>query len=136
MTDKNGKRSTYLPVIIIILISCVLCVSYIIEKENTPIAINISADKTIVYFFYSEDCSHCHEVMPFINSTIKKYAHIKFEIIEVGHNITNQNIAISMNQHMNNTEYAVPEVIVGSTILIGSKEISENLESILDAVNK
>jgi len=121
--------------IIILIICCTICVSFLIENalESEKTTVLPPTNETIVYFFYSSECSHCHEVMPFINATMQKYGGIHFEILEVGHNITNQNIAITMNRHLNNTQYSVPEVIVGDTILIGSKDIPEKLESILNA---
>lgn len=47
---------------------------------------------TTIYFFYGEECPHCHNLMPFILNMTQKYPEADIRILEVWHNQTNQKI--------------------------------------------
>ncbi|MEI7856535.1 MAG: hypothetical protein WCH85_03420 [Methanomicrobiales archaeon] len=82
-----------------------------------------------VYFFYGEECPHCHVVLPMVRSLKEKYPGVDFQILEIWHNPTNQALSDSLNQKLGVKGAGVPEVIVGSVVLIGDKDIPEKLES-------
>ena len=88
-----------------------------------------------VYFFYGEECPHCHNVMPFIQNLSKKYPDVNFQILETWHNTTNADIFTKINDQLQvpTSNRGVPEVIVvgNSTPLIGSRDIPANLENVI-----
>jgi len=89
-----------------------------------------------IYFFYGEECSHCHNVMPFITNMTRKYPEADIRILEVWHNQTNQAIMVQVNTAAGMSEYGVPEVISGTTILIGEIEIPQKLEALIQETIK
>jgi thiol-disulfide isomerase/thioredoxin len=84
-----------------------------------------------VYFFYGEECSHCHKVMPFIQSLQKKYPDVDFQLLETWHNKTNNNLSVSLNQKLGIQKWGVPEVVVGNVSLMGDIDIPDKLESVI-----
>ena len=82
-----------------------------------------------VFFFYGEECPHCHNVMPFIESLRQKYPGVDFQILEIWHNTTNQALSLSLNKKLGVKNAGVPEVIIGNTVLIGERDIPAKLES-------
>jgi thiol-disulfide isomerase/thioredoxin len=85
----------------------------------------------IVYYFYGEECPHCHEIMPFIDNLTAKYPDVEFRKLETWHNQTNQKLSVNMNTRLAIRQAGVPEIIVGDVALIGSKEISDKLEAVI-----
>jgi thiol-disulfide isomerase/thioredoxin len=88
-------------------------------------------DDITVYFFYGEECPHCHAVMPFITNLTQKYPDVEFRILEVWHNSTNAEVYAALNNRLNQPSGIVPEVIVGNTILIGDVDIPNKLEGLI-----
>ena len=86
-----------------------------------------------VYFFYGEECPHCHNVMPFIQNLSKKYPDVDFRILETWHNETNQALSLSLHQKLGIQSAGVPEVIVvgNNTPLIGDRAIPAELEGVI-----
>ena len=95
-----------------------------------------SSGPVTVYFFYGEECPHCHEVRPVIDALQKKYPDVEFLILETWHNQTNAAIAATLNDDLGVTKSGVPEVIIGKTALFGSGEIPEKLEQAIIAKKK
>lgn len=95
-----------------------------------------SSGPVTVYFFYGEECPHCHEVRPVIDSLQKKYPDVEFLVLETWHNQTNAALAATLNQDLGVTRPGVPEVIVGNTVLFGAAEIPEKLEQVILAKKK
>ncbi len=81
-----------------------------------------------VYFFYGEECPHCHEVIPFVESLRDIYPDVDFQLLEVYHNRANQMVFVSENSRLNNALTGVPVVVVGDTVLTGSLDIPAGLE--------
>ena len=129
-------------VFIMILISCVAGFFIISQPSAEPASAgaDISAEGNVtVYFFYGEECPHCHNVMPFIQNLSKKYPDVDFRILETWHNETNQALSLSMHKELGIQSAGVPEVIVvgNNTPLIGDRAIPEQLEGvILDQIKK
>ena len=86
-----------------------------------------------VYFFYGEECPHCHNVMPFIQNLSKKYPDVDFRILETWHNETNKALSLSLHQKLGIQSAGVPEVIVvgNNTPLIGDRAIPAELEGVI-----
>jgi thiol-disulfide isomerase/thioredoxin len=83
----------------------------------------------VVYFFYGEECPHCHDVIPFIDNLTTKYPDVEFRKLETWHNQTNQELSDSLNSRLGIRQPGVPEVIFGDTVLIGSRDIPAKLEA-------
>jgi thiol-disulfide isomerase/thioredoxin len=123
-------------VFIIILISCVVFFLVIpqpsAESPSAGAATSVEGNVT-VYFFYGEECPHCHNVMPFIQNISKKYPDVDFRILETWHNETNQALSLSLHQKLGIQSAGVPEIIVvgNNTPLIGDRAIPEELEGVI-----
>ena len=123
-------------VFITILVACVVFLLVIPQPSaESPSA---GADTSVpgnvtVYFFYGEECPHCHNVMPFIQNLSKKYSDVDFRILETWHNETNNALSKSLNQKLAIQNYGVPEVIVvgNNTPLIGDRDIPAYLEGVI-----
>jgi thiol-disulfide isomerase/thioredoxin len=90
-----------------------------------------------VYFFYGEECPHCHKIMPFVVSLREKYPTVDILTLETWHNETNYAVYAALNRELKVRNAGVPEVIVGDVVLIGEIEIPEKLEqAIIDQVKK
>jgi thiol-disulfide isomerase/thioredoxin len=106
------------------------------EPAKTAVLPISAEDASTVYFFYGEECPHCHKVMPFIQNLSKKYPDFKFRILETWHNDENQALFNAVNKRLGDTDTGVPEVVVGSVVLIGEKDIPDKLESVLVGLGK
>ena len=96
-----------------------------------------SSDNVTVYFFYGEECPHCHNVMPFLQNLSAKYPDVDFKWMETWHNQTNAAFFNSINSEFGIKSAAVPEIITGNVALIGERDIPAKLENaILDQLKK
>jgi thiol-disulfide isomerase/thioredoxin len=104
----------------------------VLGTENIPSSGNLT-----VFFFYGEECAHCHTVMPLVINLTKKYPDVEFQILEIWHNQQNYALYSKMNAELKNTYDGIPEVIVGDTILFGERDIPAKLEmTILEKIKK
>lgn len=87
--------------------------------------------KVTVYFFYGEECIHCHNVMPFMVSLQQKYPDVDFQILETWHNTKNQALSATLNKKLGAGTPGVPEVIVGSVVLVGERDIPARLDAVI-----
>jgi thiol-disulfide isomerase/thioredoxin len=123
-------------VFIAILVTCAVFFLVIPQQSvQTPSAARDTSveGNVTVYFFYGEECPHCHNVMPFIQNLSKKYPDVDFRILETWHNETNQELSVSMHKKLGIQSAGVPEVIVlgNNTPLIGDRAIPEQLEGVI-----
>lgn len=107
-----------------------------IDTYSRDFFINVSSGpgpitNTTIYFFYGDGCAHCDHVMPLVTNLTKKYPDADIQILEVWHNQTNEQIWNAANAAAGVSYYGVPEVIYGTTALIGDKEIPEKFESLI-----
>ena len=112
------------------------CAVFFVISQQSVIPPARAADTSVqsiftVYFFYGEECPHCHNVMPFIQNLSKKYPDVDFLILETWHNETNQAISLAQHQKLGIKSAGVPEVIVGKVVLTGSVDIPAKLESVI-----
>lgn len=128
--DKTIKIAAGI-VIAVVLISAIFFIT-VQPAQKTPVP-----GKVTVYFFYGEECPHCHTVMPFVESLKPKYPDVDFQILETWHNTTNQALSVSLNQKLSVKNAGVPEVIIGNVVLIGDKNIPAKLEdAIIEELKK
>ena len=124
-------------VFIAILVACVVFLLVIPQPSgvsSSPGGVDTSGQGNVtVYFFYGEECPHCHNVMPFIQNISKKYPDVDFRILETWHNETNQALSLSLHQKLGIQSAGVPEVIVSGnkTPLIGDRDIPAELEGVI-----
>ena len=123
-------------VFIAILVACAVFFLVIPQQSvQTPSAVKDTSveGNVTVYFFYGEECPHCHNVMPFIQNISKKYPDVDFRILETWHNETNQELSLSLHRKLGIQSAGVPEVIVvgNNTPLVGDRAIPEQLEGVI-----
>ena len=123
-------------VFIAILVACAVFFLVIPQQSvQTPSAVKDTSveGNVTVYFFYGEECPHCHNVIPFIQNLSKKYPDVDFRILETWHNETNQALSLSLHKKLGIQSAGVPEVIVvgNNTPLIGDRAIPEQLEGVI-----
>jgi len=107
--------------------------STVTSSIQTLVAGNLVPKKVTVYFFYGEECPHCHNVIPFIQNLSKKYPDVDFQILETWRNTINSALSTSLNQKLVIQNPGVPEVIVSgyNTPLIGDRDIPAYLEGVI-----
>jgi len=123
-------------VFIAIVVACAVFFWLIPQQSvQTPsVAKDTSVEGNVtVYFFYGEECPHCHNVIPFIQNLSKKYPDVDFRILETWHNETNQALSLSLHKKLGIQSAGVPEVIVvgNNTPLVGDRAIPEQLEGVI-----
>jgi thiol-disulfide isomerase/thioredoxin len=127
-------------VFIAVLVTCVVFLAIIPQPSieiPSDVAANSVQGNVTVYFFYGEECPHCHNVMPFIQNLTKKYPDVDFLILETWHNETNQVLSQSLHKKLGLPNAGVPEIIIGNVSLVGDRDIPASLESaILDELKK
>lgn len=123
-------------VFIAILVACAVFFLVIpqqsVQTPSTAKDTSVEGNVT-VYFFYGEECPHCHNVIPFIQNLSKKYPDVDFRILETWHNETNQALSLSLHKKLGIQSAGVPEVIVVgyNTPLVGDRAIPEQLEGVI-----
>jgi len=132
--DKTLKIAA--AVFMAILVACAVFFWVIPQQSvQTPSAAKDTSveGKVTVYFFYGEECPHCHNVIPFIQNLSEKYPDVDFRILETWHNETNQALSQSLHKKLGIQSAGVPEVIVfgNNTPLIGDRAIPEQLEGVI-----
>ena len=66
-----------------------------IAREDLPV---ISRDSNVtIYFFYGNGCSHCDNVMPFMNTISQEFPNETFIRMEISENTTNRNFFDRLN---------------------------------------
>ncbi len=128
--DRTLKLTAALVVVVVIgcallLFSGILASSAPVDNPGDP---QFSENLTVM-FFYGEECSHCHTVMPFVANLSKKYPEIEFRYLEIWHNQKNYATFTRMNDNLNRSSASVPQAIVGSVVLQGEREIPDGLEA-------
>jgi thiol-disulfide isomerase/thioredoxin len=123
-------------VLIAILVACIVFFLVLQPSSagSSPITAVPSAQGNVtVYFFYGEECPHCHNVMPFIRNLSEKYPDVDFQLLETWHNETNLALSHSLHQKLGLPNAGVPEVIVvgNNTPLIGDRAIPAELEGVI-----
>jgi thiol-disulfide isomerase/thioredoxin len=98
----------------------------VLSAGNPPPAGNLT-----VYFFYGEECPHCHTVMPLVINLSQKYPNVEFHILEIWHNQKNYDLYSRMNNELKNSRNGVPVAFVGTTIVYGGWEIPQYLEPVI-----
>jgi cytochrome c biogenesis protein CcdA/glutaredoxin len=134
--DKTTKTAGIALAAILIIVTAFLVVpglsASLMPAASVP-ATPQGAGTLTVYFIYGEECPHCHEVKPFVESLREKYPDVDFQILEIWHNPSNYELSTTLHRNLGVESSGVPEVIVGDVVLVGSRDIPQKLEqTILD----
>jgi cytochrome c biogenesis protein CcdA len=87
--------------------------------------------------FYGETCPHCHDVMDeFLPDVYEKYGdQVEHEYIEVWSEVDNYLVLLGLETKLGvpqENQGSVPALVIGDHVLIGSLEIREGLEALID----
>jgi thiol-disulfide isomerase/thioredoxin len=118
----------------LVVVGLVLSAAYVVADiagKSSPSPALQAGGGEPVYFFYGEECSHCHAVMPFIANLSEKYPEANIQVLEVWHNQTNQETYNSVLRCLNRTPSGVPVAVIGETVLVGDRDIPEKLEALI-----
>lgn len=122
----------------LIVVAAAIVVPGLASPSPAPVTSPAPSGGTVtVYFFYGEECPHCHTVRPVVESLREKYPDVDFRFLEVYHNQENFKVFAAKVHESGSTSSGVPQVIVGDTVLVGGLEIPNGLEqAILDQKKK
>jgi len=116
---------------------CAIALSVLlISCAGTPASIPEGAVARF-YYFYGETCPRCHEVAQnYLPKVYEKYgAHVEHQDIEVWNNPDQYKILLGLEARLRVPEASrgnVPVLIIGDHVLIGSKQIPDELEGLID----
>jgi hypothetical protein len=127
--DKTIKIVAAVFAVVVVACIAILHVGSVATGSTNGSVLTPAADT--IYFFYGEECSHCHKVMPFITNMTEKYQGADIRILEVWHNETNKQLYQKANTAAGVTQYGVPEVVLEKTVLIGEVEIPNKFEGLI-----
>lgn len=88
-------------------------------------------EKVEIIYFYGAECSHCIELKPWLTQFEKEHADtVSIKRYEVWHNQTNAQFFTSTMKmyHVPENMQGTPAMVVNNRVLIGTKEIEQNLE--------
>jgi cytochrome c biogenesis protein CcdA/thiol-disulfide isomerase/thioredoxin len=130
--DKTITTAGLALAVILVVILSLLVIPGMIASP-APAVLPQGSGTVTVYFFYGEECPHCHDVMPLVIALRQKYPDVDVRILEIWHNPANFRVYSSLHSSLGIPEGGVPEVIVGNVVLSGSRDIPDKLEqTILD----
>ncbi len=90
-------------------------------------------DQITIYFFRGQGCSHCYELLNFLNSIVDEYGYMfKLRSYEVWYNSDNSEIKDEVVKFFNLDASGVPLLVIGESTFYGFSEDSE--EKIITAI--
>jgi cytochrome c biogenesis protein CcdA/thiol-disulfide isomerase/thioredoxin len=125
----NKVRNILLLLAAVIIVCVAIFGGQVLQSFRSASQPQTTSDRLTVYFFYGEECPHCHNVTPFINSLREKYPDVDFQILETWHNDINNKLLTLLNHKLGKETTGVPEVIIGNVSLLGENEIRSGLET-------
>jgi cytochrome c biogenesis protein CcdA/glutaredoxin len=109
------------------------------EGGSLPKATDPATGEPVVgfYLFYSETCPHCHQVMEsFLPTVYEKYGdQVKYEYLNISADSETYLTMLALGEKMGVPEAErgyVPTLFIGDQALIGSGEIPDKLEGLID----
>ena len=128
--------------IIAIFPSAVFAETQVLDLEDTLESENITPlfddyeetdDQITIYFFRGQGCSHCYELLNFLNSIVDEYGYMfKLRSYEVWYNSDNSEIKDEVVKFFNIDAPGVPLLVIGESTFYGFSEDSE--EKIITAI--
>jgi thiol-disulfide isomerase/thioredoxin len=114
-------------ILVVVIIACLAVFFSGISGHSGTAA----AGTDTIYFFYGEECPHCHNVLPLVINLTRKYPDANIQLLEIWHNETNNQTYTEVNAFAGLTPPGVPEVILGKTVLLGDRDIPVKLEGLI-----
>jgi cytochrome c biogenesis protein CcdA len=129
MTKKDSRPFARLFTVTSVLLVLSLVVGAPTSAQERPVV--------RFYLFYGETCSHCHEVVNnYLPKVSEKYGdQIEYELIEVWSDTDQYLTLLALEAKLGIPEDrrgGVPALVIGDKVLIGSGEIPDQLEAIID----
>jgi glutaredoxin len=130
MTMRKSTN-TFAPLFttVLILLTLSLAVAPQTSAQERPVA--------RFYLFYGETCPHCHEVIDnYLPKVNEKYGdQVEYELVEVWTDTDKYLTLLGLEAKLGVPEDqrgGVPALIIGDQVLIGSRDIPDQLENIID----
>lgn len=131
MQNKVFLRSAVLAItLLLILMVLNLSVLSVSASDSNNSANQNSTCKAIsIYFFYGQGCPHCVAIEPIVKATCEQ-CNVSFKSYEIYYNTSNRELFMDFLKRycVPVNESGVPAIFVGSTSLIGSEAIAQNLK--------
>lgn len=128
--DKTLKLVAALVLVVVLGCTAAFSAGLLNTGSGVPVSsTGLASGNVSVYFFYGEECPHCHTVMPLVINLSQKYPNVEFHILEIWHNQKNYGIYSEINAKLKNSYGGIPEAIVGNTLLFGERDIPNGLEA-------
>lgn len=107
------------------------------EKANITPSIEDyeeSDDQVQIYLFWSSSCTHCHDLLDFLNDILEEYKDkFKMRSYEVSTNADNSELHEEVVDYFKLGKYGVPLLVVGESTFYGFSESTES--KILEAID-
>jgi cytochrome c biogenesis protein CcdA len=81
------------------------------------------------FFFYGDGCSHCENVKPLLLDLSAKYPQLDIRMLEVYHNITNQETFAVISRQYGISNAGIPALFIGTTAMVGDADIKNRFEA-------
>jgi cytochrome c biogenesis protein CcdA/glutaredoxin len=126
---RGSNTSVWLFILTLVALSWTMGGSSEVNAQEEPVV--------RFYLFYGETCPHCHEVMDnFLPQVYDKYGdQVEYQYIEVWSDTDNYITLLGLETKLGVPEErqgSVPALVIGDKVLIGSREIPEQLEATID----
>ncbi len=103
------------------------CLIFLLTSNFTSFANQNKKEKLPVLLFFSKHCGAClHIENEFLPSILKKYGDI---IALTQKEISEKSVLEELTRY--NKEATIPTMVIGNKVLVGSKQIEENLPKII-----
>lgn len=133
---------------LLLIISMFICTSVNAKTETTDLEETLKAenitlssdyeekdDQVTLYLFRGEGCSHCQELLNYLNSIVKKHGNkFKLRAYEVWNNEDNNELKDLAAEELSIKADGVPFLIIGKNTFLGFGE--KDKAKILDSINK
>jgi glutaredoxin len=100
--------------------------------RTSPSGSNVTVNAV---FFYSDSCSHCENVKPFIANISSRYPDLNLTRLEISYNADNRQDFNDMSSWYGIPNPGVPTIFIGNSVLIGEVEIKNQFEGEILAEN-
>jgi cytochrome c biogenesis protein CcdA/thiol-disulfide isomerase/thioredoxin len=127
--SQPGNNTRLIAILLgVAVLGCAILLGFLLPMFMPAPAPAMGSGNLTVYFFYGEECPHCHNVTPLVRSLRDKYPDVGFQLLEIWHNDTNNALYKLLNHKLGLELVGVPQVIVGNVSLVGEDQIHNGLE--------
>lgn len=87
------------------------------------------------YFFYSQDCKACEQIMRDVFPALGEKYNLHIRFMDLGEP-NNYELLVKLEEKYNDTGNDIPVLIIGDNVLGGKKEIKNGFEKLLQKYKK